>query len=925
MKTRRQNRRSERGLTIVEALVAITVFTVVFIAALMLYSVASNAYLRTDSAVIQQQNIRFTMDRMSETLRDAGAGHNMYGSKKLADEQIEGAWESAVFVRGDFDGQEEDNLESATFPIVTTGNDEIVGFVLLKNGAGTLPISIKADLTGTGGSDDRDAIFTSNSSITNEETVTVNVAATTVAQQTNPPYQLAKVTFNASGAAQYEIIADNIYQLKFDYYPATGSTAITTGIGSGADTERDERATIRKIAVRLTGQTDRADMSYGTGTGYRTFPLEQVIVPANLGITGGQHALIPSLNLPAPAYVTTCTGHCRTHLIQWPASAASGITKYAVKITADAATNGATGATVGPYSYVATASAAALQYEFQHPAEDIAKGIYRTFSFAVAPMSGNNIGTYSPVVAQAHANQTPASTPSAPGNVNATAATGELAMLVTWSAVQFNTGTISGGSLCASAGSGSVTNNPPDPWNRMAVDLTNAKVYRARSTGTNNGTAATTDVSSAAIGTLQNVPSTSNFVDRTAAPCTPYFYRVKACDLCTIESAYSDAMAQPKSFDIATGINPGKPQNVTSAANITTDGTNFIFNLTWDPVVKTDGDVPAATAHYRIYRASKIGVNGTYSTAALIGELYEPTTPFAFPQTVPQRNGAGQDLHYRYWVEAVYDCATPRKSELGGPFDVTCAPAAGTTATITGQTDGSVYSRPTDTSVPLELTVSSAAFAAAEMTVLDETGTTVVYQPPALTGAPGTGNKYTFTAWDIQSASLPDGIYILSAAATTSAGCRVAADKITVELETIACGQRIVSADYTGDGTGTFARAMTFKIENTCPNAVTISSLVPKWTGVLSTRRITKLYGPTITHWNGSAASGDTMTFTVPLTLTAGSISSPSQVSLTFDFSSNFTSDGTKDGTAGIFNSIVAGITLPSVTTEQLVDGGTVP
>src|ERR1043165_7027363 len=121
-------RSAERGLTLIEALVAITVFTVVFIVALMLYQTATSSYLRTDSAVIQQQNIRFTMDRMSETLRDAGAGNNMLGSKKVADEQMEGAWESAVFVRGDFDGQRETSLENATFPIVTTGNDEIVGY-----------------------------------------------------------------------------------------------------------------------------------------------------------------------------------------------------------------------------------------------------------------------------------------------------------------------------------------------------------------------------------------------------------------------------------------------------------------------------------------------------------------------------------------------------------------------------------------------------------------------------------------------------------------------------------------------------------------------------------------------------------------------------------------------------------------------------
>ena len=60
-----ERRRSERGLSLMEALVAITIFTIVFIVALMLYQIATGSYLRTDSAVIQQQNVRFSMDRLS--------------------------------------------------------------------------------------------------------------------------------------------------------------------------------------------------------------------------------------------------------------------------------------------------------------------------------------------------------------------------------------------------------------------------------------------------------------------------------------------------------------------------------------------------------------------------------------------------------------------------------------------------------------------------------------------------------------------------------------------------------------------------------------------------------------------------------------------------------------------------------------------
>ena len=52
--------------------------------ALGLYQVANRAYLRTDAATIQQQNVRFAMDRMAETIRDAGANYNTLGANNVA-------------------------------------------------------------------------------------------------------------------------------------------------------------------------------------------------------------------------------------------------------------------------------------------------------------------------------------------------------------------------------------------------------------------------------------------------------------------------------------------------------------------------------------------------------------------------------------------------------------------------------------------------------------------------------------------------------------------------------------------------------------------------------------------------------------------------------------------------------------------------
>jgi type IV pilus assembly protein PilW len=71
LKTDKRN--SQKGMTLIETLVSVLIFSIVFLAALGLYQVANRAYLTTDAATIQQQNARYAMDRMSETLRDAGA------------------------------------------------------------------------------------------------------------------------------------------------------------------------------------------------------------------------------------------------------------------------------------------------------------------------------------------------------------------------------------------------------------------------------------------------------------------------------------------------------------------------------------------------------------------------------------------------------------------------------------------------------------------------------------------------------------------------------------------------------------------------------------------------------------------------------------------------------------------------------------
>lgn len=896
-------RKSERGLTLMEALVAITVFTVVFIVALMLYQLATGSYLRTDSAVVQQQNIRFSMDRMGETIRDAGAGHNVTGSRTLADEQIEGAWQSAIFVRGDFDGEREGSLENTTFPIVTTGNDEIVGFVLRKGNANPYTINVKADFTGAG----RDANFTNNSSITGEETVSVEVAARTLAEQTSPPYQLARVTFDATGTPQYAVIADNIYSLEFKYYPSSGTTAVAVG-DSGADAERDERATIRKIYSKLIGMSDRPDLQ--TSKEYRTFVLEQTTLAVNLGMVGSKHNPPPPASLPTPESITACNGHCRNHLIQW--AAADGVSVY--RLTVSAPASGAVGA------YTSNIDVAGVEYEFREPDDDIAAGVTRPFTFSVAATNGSTVGTSTGSVSRSSFDD-PQSIPSAPENVVVAGASTEYAMDVTWDAVTLNTGAITDTTRCVSAGSVSSSSAPPMPWAQKAVDLTNSKVFRVRSTGSNTGIDAIADVSEQKIGALENAISNTAFRDRTAAPCTAYFYRVKACDLCTNTSDYSDAMTNPVSFTVPNGVTPSKPAAAPTVVGVVgSNGTNYTVQLQWSHLTTASDLQPAATAHYVLERWRKLGAAGTYAFETSY-DIYEGTTG---PVDNPPETVSGQTAFYQYYVKGVYDCTVPRVGPLSEPYTLACTPPNTHTASITKPVDNDMYVKPAESSVPLEITVTDSGWTGAEIVIKDTDGN-IAYGPLQVTSAP-TANKYTFTSWNIAPDTIADGTYVVSGSATVGS-CRAEADDVSFTIDTTACGQRIVNAAFVGNGNN-FATSMEFKIENTCPNTVSFNKLTSIWGGVPSSVKLTRIKSGNTTIFNSASGinSGAVADLTATQSIGQGTVLLPTlSGTYSFEFNDNFTDDAGKDGDPGSFTSVIANLTAPTLTSEELVDGGPIP
>jgi len=136
----RKDDRGHFGFSLAEVLVACAVFAIVVAIAFTLYSNAAHSYQLGEQLTTEQQNLRTAFDRMLTELRLAGFNTNPDGNDTRPDQQLEGAWDTAITFRADLDfGKEPDSsipevsLAQPNHP-VSIGNDEIVTYVLAKQG-----------------------------------------------------------------------------------------------------------------------------------------------------------------------------------------------------------------------------------------------------------------------------------------------------------------------------------------------------------------------------------------------------------------------------------------------------------------------------------------------------------------------------------------------------------------------------------------------------------------------------------------------------------------------------------------------------------------------------------------------------------------------------------------------------------------------
>jgi type II secretory pathway pseudopilin PulG len=182
------SRWSERGMSLIEALIATAVLAIGLIVALTVYDASRKAFAKGENATEQQESIRIAYDMLTSDIRMLGFNVNPDGDPARPDEQLEGALEHAIIFRGDFDQSDpganqtpEASLAGGPFHNVSTGNDEIVAYVLSKpDGTGPDTIIFQADVKEPVRDGRVEPVSISN----------------VVLNPTSPPYTLYRVTFN---------------------------------------------------------------------------------------------------------------------------------------------------------------------------------------------------------------------------------------------------------------------------------------------------------------------------------------------------------------------------------------------------------------------------------------------------------------------------------------------------------------------------------------------------------------------------------------------------------------------------------------------------------------------------------------------------------------------------------------------------------
>lgn len=782
---RRQNQhRHERGFTLTEIMVAMAIFTIIIIAALMLYDRSNRAFKTGVESAEMQQETRVAFDRLTRDVRMAGFDFDRDGVPVLAgtsvwtattayqqgrvvvpptpngfsyiaqnggtsgasvtwpttagatvndngivwraqgaqfqqpDEQIEYAGLSAITIRGNLDYNvdvtNEHGRETAyepaggQFPIVTTGNDEIVTYALKSDAPGAAnddSITFFADVdrprTAYPGGSAEDTVTISGIDLCND--------STTAPVCTNPPYTLYRYTIQADGQPDAGTpVARNIRSLKFFYYAsATGrpdellkkadGTAVIQGAIGGAGQydpasvgtttnfdDRNQRASIQAVRIELVGMNPQPDPRYTNPTEalsafqkYRTYELESLIVPRNIGLTGMQE---PSNDRPTPPLVrSVCVGYCNATRVTWDSPLSGEVIRYEIRYDSNA--------TGGYTNVAANLPGDQLVGYINLPA--LPAGATQWY-IKVRAVNEHGVTDSSNYLSGVPTNRTQ---PAAPSDLSATSTDTSTQqpnkITLTWPRVTANVSPLN---TLSCTGAGAATDGsaiPPQETIRYRVWRGTTEDFDPTA---GEGTLVLSEASPATaqpqiFPTTTTVTWSDDSTSLAGAPanCKTYYYRIQAYDLCALNASLNtpanittgtseifpalDQPARPGSAGYppdATAIPPSTPSTLAIDASATRCrfGTNNCeITMQW-PKVLTDANGAAISVdRYNIERERKTAADLSWTADPLTPSPYfvenatlQPGTNVRFTDnTAMDHDGTSRArFYYRYRVRSEY-------------------------------------------------------------------------------------------------------------------------------------------------------------------------------------------------------------------------------------------------------------------------------
>ncbi|HEX6642231.1 MAG TPA: fibronectin type III domain-containing protein [Thermoanaerobaculia bacterium] len=551
MSTVRRTRRSQSGFSLAEVFVATAIFAVIFIAALLVYDRSNKIFKSGVEAADMQQNTRVAFDKLVSDTRLAGFDFDRDGTPTAAgesqqpDEQIEYAGRSALTIRGNFNYNGPENgriaaLESpnSQFPIVTTGNDEIVTYALVPDNPSAVTESMTFYADVTDGTNAKRQSYPGGSA---EDTITItgidlcddDKNGDGKAGCDQPPYTLYRFTVNATGGVDRTPLANNIRDLQFKYFnDITGSSALAiTDPGGGKynpatpatlnDAARTKRAEIKAVRISLVGLNQSGDPGWKqpnepitTVQNRRQYTLESMVVPRNLGKRGmrEQQTIPPGV----PELKTVCFNYCGLVRVTWeapPADTATGeVETYHVLWDTD------TGKTMSspPQETQSAGLATTTVISGLDPNTEYRFSVAATNSYGTTYATGQVLGK-----------PLNATTPEAP-TLDKVSDDGENSIQLTWTLPTANIGAAQMSSCKSPAGAVTTGIIPPETGEMQGIEVW-------RSTDINfNPLASPLPSSTVKVGTPS--ATAGGFADTTAANCIPYYYRIRLVEYCGTDS-----------------------------------------------------------------------------------------------------------------------------------------------------------------------------------------------------------------------------------------------------------------------------------------------------------------------------------------------------------------------------------------------------